>query len=160
MTADTPESFAEKFVADGKKTVDFLQKIPEERWDRQIYEDGAEWTVRQIGMHLVEAEKSLPGLISNVLAGGEGVPKDFDLDRYNESKVRKMGNLTRDEIISQFSELRSETVKMVGNLKEKDLEVTGRHPFAGETTIREMLRLMMINVNVHIRDIRRVLDEN
>lgn len=160
MAAETPESYADKFVVEGQKTIEFLQNIPEDRWDMQIYEDGAKWTVKQIGVHLVEAEKSLTRMMSNILAGGEGVPEDFDLDRYNESRVRKMGNLTRDEIISQFSELRSETVKMVGKLNEKDLEITGRHPFAGETTIREMLRLMIINVNGHMRDIRRVLNES
>ena len=157
---ETPESLARRLEQEGEKTISYLQQFPSAHLDVQVYEDGAAWTVRQVFMHLVEAEGSIPRLIADVLEGGEGVPEDFDLDRYNESRVRKMGSLSKEEIIKRFSDLRNDNVKMVSGIDEKDLQVTGRHPFWEETTVEEMLRAMYMNVKVHVRDIKRVLQES
>lgn len=156
---DTAIKLADRLEQEGKKTVEFIEGIPADLFDQQVYEDGTAWTVRQVCIHLVEAEGSIPRLAKNVLAGGQGVSEDFDLDRYNESRVRKMGRLSREEIISQFAELRKKNVKMVSELDEKELITKGIHPFLGGATIAEMMRMMYMNVKIHIRDIQRVLGE-
>jgi hypothetical protein len=37
------------------------------------------------------------------------------------------------------------------------LEKTGRHPFLGVTTLREMIKMIYIHNQTHYRDLRRVL---
>ncbi|MEK6256808.1 MAG: DinB family protein, partial [Chloroflexota bacterium] len=149
-----PESvneIAAKFKKEGLKTIEFIKSIPEDVLDTQLYDDGDQWTIRKTCIHLVEAEGSIPKLIKNILDGREGVPIDFDLDRYNASMVKKLGELSQEEIVSRMTELRAETVKMISELNEDDLGKTGRHPFMGESNIRDMLRIMLINASSHIR---------
>lgn len=157
---ETSQYLAKRLRQEGVKTVAFMQEIPEDHLDVQVYEGGDAWTVRQVCIHVLEAEGSIPRLITRILAGSEGAPKDFDLDRYNESQVRKMGSLQQEEIIKRFSELRRENVNMVNDLNEEDLQVIGRHPFWGKTSVGEMLRAMYMNAKMHMRDIRRVLQKS
>ena len=154
---NTSHAMVNQFSKAGNKAIDFIQQLLADQMDLQVYEDGAQWTVREVCLHIVEAEGSVMRLIERVLAGGEGVSKDFDLDRYNESQVKKMGRLSQEAIIEKFSHLRAETIRNIEKLSEDDFEKVGRHPFLGEATVKEMFRIMNNNVNVHIRDIQRVL---
>lgn len=157
LMKETPQSIASRLEQEGEMTIAFIQQISADQLDQQVYEGGAAWTVREVLTHLVEAEGSIPRLIASILAGSKGVSEDFDLDRYNESQVRKMGPLSQEEIIKRFSDLRSENLEMVSGLDEMDFQATGRHPFLGEANVAAILRLMYMNAKMHIRDIRRVL---
>lgn len=154
---DTVNILTEKFEKEGLKTIEFIKSIPEDVLDTQLYDDGDRWTIRKTCIHLVESEGSIPKLIKNILDGGEGVPIDFDLDRYNASMVKKLGELSQEEIVSKMTNLRTETVKMVSELNEEDLEKSGRHPYIGESNIRDMLRIMLVNASSHLRDIRKAI---
>lgn len=154
---NTAEVLKKQFSEVGEKATSFIQQLSGDQMDRKVYEDGAEWTVREVCLHIVEVEGSVMRLIENILAGGEGVPKDFDLDRYNESKVKSMGRLSRKELIDKFSYLRAETIRKIEELNEDDFDIVGRHAFLGKATVKEMFRMMNVNINLHIRDIKRVL---
>lgn len=157
MTEITNEIVA-KFEEQGEKAIEFIKSIPDEMLDTQLYEDGAQWSIRQTLVHLVESEGSIPRLLQNILAGGEGVPEDFDLDRYNSSQVKRLGELGKDEIIAKLTELRAETIEMVKGFNVDDLHVRGRHPFSGDSNIHDMLRIMLVNSNSHLRDIRKAFE--
>ena len=154
---NTSQILVKQFSEVGKKAIGFMQGLHPDQLDVQVYEDGAKWTVREVCIHIVEVEGSVMRLIENVLAGGEGVPKDFDLDRYNESHVKKMGRLSQEEIVDKFSSLRAETVRRIEELGQEDFDIVGRHAYLGESSVKEMIRMMNVNINLHIRDIKRVL---
>ena len=154
---NTSKILVKQFSEVGVKMTGFMQQLRADQMDVKVYEDGAEWTVREVCLHIVEAEGSVLRLIDSVLAGGEGTPKDFDLDRYNESHVKKMGRLSQKEIVEKFSSLRAETIINIEKLDEDDFVKVGRHPFLGDGTVKEMFRMINVNINLHIRDIRRVL---
>ena len=154
---NTSQLLVKQFSEVGNKATGFMQQLHPDQMDVKVYEDGAAWTVREVCLHIVEAEGSVMRLIEKVLAGGAGVPMDFNLDRYNESKVKKMGRLSQKEIVEKFSYLRAETIKKIEKLSEDDYDMVGRHPFLGEATVKDMFRIMNVNVKVHIRDIQRVL---
>jgi hypothetical protein len=48
-------------------------------------------------------------------------------------------------------------VEWVTRLQDSELERTGRHPYLGITTLREMIKMVYIHNQTHYRDIRRVL---
>lgn len=156
---NTAQILIKQFSEVGEKATGFMLQLLPDQMDVKVYEDGAEWTVREVCLHIVEVEGSVMRLIENVLSGGEGVPKDFDLDRYNESKVKKIGHLSREEIVEKFSDLRAETIRKIEELKQEDFDMVGRHAFLGKSTVKEMFRMMNVNINLHIRDIKRVLQD-
>ena len=45
----------------------------------------------------------------------------------------------------------------VSALKDEELEIKGRHPFLGETVIREMIKMLYIHNQTHYRDVKKVL---
>jgi hypothetical protein len=112
-------------------------------------------------MHIVEAEASVPRLILNILGGAEGSPEDFDLDRYNESRVKKADAVesTDEALLGMFMDRRAATIKMVKGMTEEDLNREGRHPFLGWSRVEDMVKLMYMHVQLHQRDIRKKLNE-
>ena len=155
--SNTAKSLAERLEKEGQNNLSFLGQMASEDWERQIYSDGAEWTVREMFSHVVESERSLPALFKNILSGGSGVPDDFDLKQYNESAVEKTGDLPYADLLKMFAERRAKTVKFVASLSEEDLRKKGRHSSLGEKNLDEMIKMMYLHVKVHVRDIKRLL---
>ena len=155
--SDISKSLAERLEKEGQKNIKFFEQLSPDVFGKQIYSDGAEWTIREIFSHVVETEQSLPALFKSILAGESGVPDDFDLTRYNEGAVKKMNDLSFGKLIEIFAERRVETVKFVANLSEEDLQKMGKHPSLGEVNLLEMIKMMYLHVKVHFRDVKRLL---
>lgn len=139
------------------KTMAFFQQISDAQWQTKIYTEGASWTLQQILAHNVMAEDSMLRLMQNIIAGGEGVREDFDLDAYNEYKVGKMDGMSPEELLLEFDKARQETIKAVSQFGEADLDKTGCHPWLGVACIEEIIKLMFRHNQIHIREIRSVL---
>ena len=159
MSTDT-KNIADKLEKEGHKTLGFFANIDEAQWPLVVYRDDQEWTVHYLLAHFVEVEESIPRLIRSVLEGGSGVSEDFDIDHHNQQHTPQMAQNPRQFLLDEFQRLRRESVELVRGMEESDLELEGRHPFLGETSIKEMLKLMYIHLNMHMRDIRRVLRED
>ena len=157
MADQTPESFAKRLEKDGLKNLEFFQGLSLEDWQRSLYSDGAHWTVHELFAHFVESEGSISRLVAAIVDGAPGVSEDFDIDRWNASKVAELKDKTRDELLDEFKQLRVHTVGMVSGLADNDLEKQGRHPFLGVTTVSEMLKLMYLHLQIHTRDVRKAL---
>ncbi len=154
---DTPESLAARLENSGQKAMDFFAGLTPDQWQHELYSDGAAWSVFEMFSHVVEAEGSLARLIASIAAGGPGVPEDFDRDRYNESKVKMNTVSDPAEQVKLFGQRRVETVQMVAAFTPEDLQKPGRHPFLEETVVAEMLKLMYLHVQLHVRDVRKAL---
>lgn len=156
---DTPESLAARLEKEGEKTAAFLKELSTPDWDAAVYSEGAAWPVKEIISHIVESERDLPRLFRRIVIEGQGVPDDFDLDRYNESKVNKVGERSPEELTKMFKKRRAETVAFVAGFSEDDLSKIGKHPFLGDTEVVEMIKLMYIHIKLHTRDIKRALNK-
>jgi hypothetical protein len=44
----------------------------------------------------------------------------------------------------------------VAGLSEADLQKTGRHPFLGETSLAEMIKMVYRHNQIHYRDLRKL----
>ncbi|MEJ2599306.1 MAG: DinB family protein [Anaerolineales bacterium] len=158
--ADAPQRLVDRLLEEGEKTRQFFEAMPAANWELQVYSDGGQWRIRQILAHFVAAESSLQKLIENILNGGEGSPLDFDLNRFNESRVRRLESVLPLELLNQFIELRRQTAEMVARISPDDLVRTGRHPFLGMASLEEIIKLMYRHNQIHQREIRRRIKVN
>jgi len=147
----------QKLKSEGEKYADIFADLTGEQWQKEVYTEGSVWTIRSILAHLVSAERGFTKLFQSIRDGGPGASEDFDIDRYNASQQEKAGELTPRELLEQYKSVRAEMVAWVSSLDEADLDKTGRHPFLGQTTLREMIKLVYFHNQLHYRDLRKAL---
>ena len=139
------------------ETVSFFKSLSPSELRAQVYQDGAQWTVQQVLAHFAAIERSMHRLFKDILAGGPGAPPDFDFERYNLSQTRKYDGLTLDELIDRFKEVRHETIRIVREMQEKDLDREGMHAFHGHGRLDRFIRWAYEHVRIHEEDIRKKL---
>ena len=148
---------ANKLTSEGEKFTAIFAALSDDQWQSQVYTEGETWTLRNVLSHFVTSERGLVKLFEQIRLGGTGAADDFSIDRYNAAQQQKTANLTPQELLEQYKEIRSNTVAWVNSLKDEELEITGRHPFLGMTTIREMIKMLYIHNQTHYRDMKKVL---
>ena len=148
---------AEKLRKEGKRIGEFFEALSANQWTIEVYTENAVWTIRSILAHLLTAERAFVKLFENILHGGEGVSKDFIIDRYNARQQAKTKDLDPVELLVQYKKVRTDMIGFVTKISDSDLEMIGRHPFLGITTLREMIKMVYIHNQIHYRDIRKAL---
>lgn len=151
---------AEKLKAEGDKMASIFSGIREDQWSQEVYTEGATWTIRNILAHFVTAERGLVKLFEQIRQGGTGAATDFSIDRYNAAMQERTKDLTPQELLEQYKQVRANSVSWVSGLKDSELEIIGRHPFLETTTIREMIKLLYIHNQTHYRDLKKAMNAN
>jgi uncharacterized damage-inducible protein DinB len=154
---ETPAFLAERLKTEGEKTAAFFASLTADQWKAEVYTEGATWTVRNVLAHYLTAERGFVKIFASIREGGPGAAEDFDIDRYNASQQRKTQELDPAELLEQFIAVRAEMTAWVAGLSEADLEKPGRHPFLGQTTLGEMIKMVYRHNQIHFRDLRKVL---
>lgn len=148
---------AEKLKSEGEKMLTFFSGLTEEQWKIDVYTENEVWNIRNILSHLVTSERGLVKLFEQIRTTGVGAAEDFSIDRYNSAQQQKTKDLAVSELLKQYQEVRTNSVNWVSGLQTEELEIKGRHPFLGETAIREMIKMLYIHNQTHLRDVRKVL---
>ncbi|MDQ2692906.1 MAG: DinB family protein [Chloroflexota bacterium] len=148
---------AEKLKTEGEKMVSVFSNLTEDQWQMEVYTEGATWTIRNVLSHFVTSERGLLKLFEQIRQGVAGAADDFSIDRYNAAMQARMKDATPLELLEQYKEVRAHAVEWVSGLHESELEITGRHPFLGQTVIREMIKMLYIHNLTHYRDLKRAL---
>lgn len=148
---------AEKLKSEGERMVAFFSALDNDQWQAEVYTEGTTWTIRNVLSHYVTSERGLVRLFEQIRQGGGGVTDEFSIDRYNASQQEKTRELTPDELLEQYKAVRAESITWVQGLKDEELEIQGRHPFLGQTVIREMVRMLYMHNQLHYRDVKRAL---
>jgi hypothetical protein len=151
---DTPTFLSERLLSEGEKSIAFFLSLEPGHYEKVIYSEGSQWSVRQVLAHFVSAEHSLCRLVENIAAGGSGSPEDFDLDGYNERKVRELEDVSTADLVEVFRHNRQKTASIVAGLKPEDLQRQGRHPFLGLAPLSEIIKIIYRHNQIHIREIR------
>jgi hypothetical protein len=150
---------AEKLKAEGEKFISIFSGLSDEQWNREVYTEGTRWTIRNVLSHFVTSERGLLKLFERIRQGGPGAADDFSIDRYNAAMQERTKDATPGELLAQYQEVRAHAIRWVSGLQESELDITGRHPFLGRTSIRDMIRMLYIhNVN-HFRDMKKALGD-
>ena len=138
-------------------SIAFFKSLTDEELNAQVYQDGAKWTARQVLAHFITVERSMHWLFNNIASGGSGSPEDFDLERFNRSQTSKLDGLTFDELISQFTTAREDTISLVKELSEEDLDREGLHAFHGHGKLEKFIRWAYEHTHIHENEIRQAL---
>ena len=138
-------------------SITFYRSLKPQELDFKVYQDGESWTVIQVLAHLITIEKSMQGLFNNILSGGPGAPRDFDLERFNRSQPRKLFQFDLAELLRQFQLVREATISIVRNMDESDLDREGLHAFHGHGKLERFVRWAYEHQRIHENDIRRAL---
>jgi hypothetical protein len=148
---------AEKLKTEGERMVAFFSELTEEQWANEVYTEGTTWSIRNVFAHFVTTERGLIKLFERIRTTGEGAADDFSIDRYNASQQEKTKDLPPADLLEQYKQIRADSVQWVTGLKDEELEIKGRHPFLGETVIREMVKMLYLHNQLHYRDAKRAL---
>jgi uncharacterized damage-inducible protein DinB len=148
---------AEKLKSEGDKFVSIFSGLSDEQWNQEVYTEGAIWTIRNILSHFVTSERGLLKLFEQIRQGGAGAADDFSIDRYNAAMQERTKESSPQGLIEQYKVVRASAIEWVSSLNESDLEISGRHPFLGQTVIREMIKMLYIHNLTHYRDMKKAL---
>ena len=148
---------AEKLKSEGEKFTRIFSELTDDQWQFEVYTEGTTWTIRNVLSHFVTSERGLVKLFEQIRQGGSGAADDFSIDRYNASQQEKTKDISVAELLEKYKSTRAETIAWVSSLKESVLDITGRHPFLGETTLREMIKMLYLHNQIHYRDLKKVL---
>jgi len=151
------DELAEKLRLEGEKFASIFSTISEDQWQREVYTEGTTWTICNVLSHFVTSERGLLKLFEQIRQGGQGAADDFSIDRYNAAMQERMKSATAEELLEQYKEVRANAIKWVTGLHESELEIMGRHPFLGQTVIREMIKMLYIHNQLHYRDMKKAL---
>ena len=148
---------AEKLKSEGEKFTGVFSALTDEQWQAEVYTEGETWTIRNVRSHFVTSERGLVKLFEQIRQGGSGAADDFSIDRYNTAQQEKTKELLPAELLEQYRSVRANSINWVTGLKESELELQGRHPFMGMTSIREMIKMLYLHNQLHYRDLKKVL---
>jgi DinB superfamily len=151
------EQLADKLKTEGERFFALFAGLTDDQWQKEVYTEGATWTLRNVLSHFITSERGLVKLFEQIRLGGEGAREDFSIDRYNAAQQARTKDLTPTELLEQYKEIRSDSIAWTLSLSELDLEKQGRHPFLGMTSIREMIKMLYIHNQTHYRDMKKVL---
>ena len=138
-------------------TITFFRSMSPDELSVQVYQDGAQWTVKLVLAHFVTIERSMQWLFKDILSGGQGSPEDFDVERFNRTQPRKLDGLTIDELVEQFKSIREGTISIVRKMSENDLDREGRHAFQGHGKLERFIQWAYEHVQIHLKDIQNAL---
>ena len=150
----------EKIKADLASSRQHLEHILDsvgDRWDTQVYSDGAGWTVKQLAIHLSDADRGTNGQIMGIAAGREVIPADFDLNRYNKRSVEKRAEMSIDDVRKSLNSTRAELLAWLDTIDDADLDKKGRHASLQILSVTEILGVMAAHERSHANDIADVL---
>jgi len=150
---DSIAFLAERLNVEGDKSLMFFNSLHEDQWSRKVYTENSIWKVRDILSHFVTAEQGFLRLFKDILTGGPGVRVDFDIDSFNAVQFARMKDVSYQELVGLFHDVRADMIALVTVMDESDLLKPGRHPFLGETTIGEMIKMVYRHNQIHHRDI-------
>ena len=148
---------AEKLKTEGERMLAFFSELTDDQWANEVYTEGTTWGIRNVLAHFVTSERGLIKLFERIRTTGEGAADDFSIDRYNASQQEKTKELPPADLLEQYKQVRADSVQWVSGLKDEELEIKGRHPFLGETVIREMVKMLYLHNQLHYRDVKRAL---
>lgn len=151
---DKKETIKSKLTAVREETYDTLNGLTDEQWAALAYSEGSEWAVADILRHVADSERGMTGLMVQIRGGGEGVPPDFDLARWNQRVVTKMSDKAPQEVLDGMATNRAALFAFIDTLEDTDWDKKGRHASLKIMSIEEVCHLIADHEQQHVAGIR------
>jgi hypothetical protein len=146
-----------KNLADARQYLNNILDQVGDRWETQVYSDGAAWTVRQLAIHLMITDKGHNNMIRGIANGEETVPADFDLERFNKRSVEKRAETSVDEVRAGLAATAAERDAWLDTIDDATLDKTGRHGTMRILSVEQILDVVASHDRDHGKDIAGVL---
>lgn len=148
----------QKLAGSRQALLTLFDELEQSQWESVVYSEDAEWTVKDLFGHLVDAEKGMTRLIEVIKEGGGGAPADFDLARWNARAVRKSSEKSATELRDAMTGNRAHLLQVLDTMTGSDWEKKGRHSSLRIMTVEEILHLIADHECRHMEDINRALE--
>ncbi len=152
---ETAQHIASRIEAEGRKAAAFMRALSESDLTRLVYSESPPWTAREILAHLTSAQATVVRTLESVLAGGPGLDRAMNLDAFNAAETTRLAAYSSAQLIQQLEADCAALSGRVAGLAPEDLTRRVWHPWLGDTTVEETLRLAYRHVMMHVRDVRR-----
>lgn len=155
--SDTPQGLAERLREEGARVIDFFNNLSSEQWEVCVYKQDSIWNLHELLAHFVSSEVGRRILILDIINGGTGAPKKFNIDDFNQEEVKKLSVESNTILLKRFSQERAILVELVSNLEPADFDCIGNDPFLGEAQLSDIIKLTYRHLQIHLRDARKLL---
>jgi hypothetical protein len=151
------EVHKQKLAESRAKLNEALDRIGD-RGEQQIYSEGAQWTIRQLVIHLSLADNGHNRMIDHYAQDKEFIPADYDIERYNKRSVEKQADTTLQQARDALAQSRQELLAWFDNQPDDSfLDKTGRHPNLKILTLSQIIDVMCNHEIAHANDILALL---
>lgn len=142
-------------LAESRATLNQVLDLVQNRADEQLYSDGAQWTIRQLAIHLALADKGHNQMLFHYAEGKEYIPADYDIDRYNKRSVDKSDSMTFEQARASLAESRAELLAWLDTLTDETiLDKTGRHATLQIMSLSQIMEIMARHEEGHAKDMQ------
>lgn len=152
--SDLKENIREKLMLSRQNLLAVIENMDEEQWTKAVFADSAEWSVGDLLRHLTDAERGMTALMSQIRQGGEGVPADFDLARWNKSRVARLRDKSPAGLLTDLTTNRSQLLALLDSLEPEDWAKQGRHGSLQIMSIEQIFNIIADHERSHANDIR------
>ena len=139
-----------------------LGSLQPEQMQSAVYAHGtaAEWTVQALLVHMANAADGMLQIAQAVARGGNPVPEDWDVDRWNQSQVRKHAAQPAAALISRIQKAHAGWIEFVEVVSDLELERMGRHPIGRTLSVKQMVQTHALHQVQHIRELATALAQS
>ncbi|MFQ5435922.1 MAG: DinB family protein [Anaerolineae bacterium] len=155
--SDKKAAITEKLAHSRSELLDLITGFDERMWETAVYADDAAWNIADLLRHLTDAERGMTRLMEIIRDGGEGVPADFDLSRWNKRVVEKLSNQTPADLLPAMTANREKLQHFLTSVEPGDWQKKGRHGSGRILTIEQICHLIADHEASHIQDIRKAI---
>ena len=137
-----------------------LDRVPEGLWEQVIYHDGANWTVRQLLIHLMVVDLGQANVVKGVAEGKNLIPEDYDLNRYNSSSVGKRQEMTVEQARESLAQSHASFIEWLNSIDDSVLDKEGRHAILQTMSVERMVNVMAQHESGHAQDIEAMIAQS
>ena len=151
------EVHKQKLAESRAKLNEALDRIGDKS-EQQIYSEGAQWTIRQLAIHLALADSGHNRMLDYYAQGKEFIPADYDIERYNKRSVEKQAEMTLQQARDALAQSRQELLTWFDNQPDDSfLDKTGRHANLRILSLSQIIEVMCNHEIAHANDILALL---
>lgn len=153
-TGDRKAAVLQNLASSRARTMSLAWSLSEEQWAGMAYDEGSEWRVVDILRHVADSERGMTALIVQVKDGGEGVPADFDLARWNKRTVEKLQEKGPEQLLGEMTQNRAKLLEVIESLGPDDWDKKGRHASLQILSIEQICNLIADHERDHMAAVR------
>jgi hypothetical protein len=154
MVSEKAAGIKEKLNETREELIDLAGELTDDQWNLAVFGEDSDWRVIDIVRHVADSERGMTNLMKQIKEGRDGVPPDFDIDRWNRRAVSKLQHKSPQELLEWMNENRMELFSFIDTLDEDDWDKKGRHASLRIMSIEEICHLIADHEHMHLLGVR------